>query len=132
MSRRRSAPVPPEVSEALREARERRILSREKAAQLANISTSLWTQIENGVQYKNDRKVQTSTTADTLQSMAEAVGLDPQVVLVQVGLEAPRETTPTPPAPAPKGGIVDLSGLSEYDLHLVAGYVAGLKARYTR
>ncbi|WP_225725475.1 MULTISPECIES: RodZ family helix-turn-helix domain-containing protein [unclassified Nocardia] len=129
MSRRRSAPVPLEVSEALREARERRVLSREKAAQLANISTSLWTQIENGVQYKKDRKVQTTTTADTLQSMAEAVGLDPQVVLVKAGLESPKETAQTPPS---RGGIIDLSGLSEYDLHLVAGYVAGLKARYTR
>ncbi|MFE3754573.1 helix-turn-helix domain-containing protein [Nocardia tengchongensis] len=117
------------MSEALREARERRILSREKAAQLANISTSLWTQIENGVQYKKDRKVQTTTTADTLQSMAEAVGLDPHVVLDKTGLEAPRETAPAAP---PSGGIVDLSGLSENDLHLVAGYVAGLKARYTR
>jgi transcriptional regulator with XRE-family HTH domain len=129
MSRRRSAPVPPEVSEALREARERRILSREKAAQLANISTSLWTQIENGVQYKKDHKVQTSTTADTLQSMAEAVGLDPHTVLVKAGLEPSGTTASTAP---PKGGIVDLSGLSENDLHLVAGYVAGLKARYTR
>ncbi|MFJ4652711.1 helix-turn-helix domain-containing protein [Nocardia sp. NPDC088792] len=131
MSRRRSAPVPPEVSEALREARERQILSREKAAQLANISTSLWTQVENGVQYKKDRKVQTSTTADTLQSMAEAVGLDPQAVLVQAGLESFTETTQATPPP-PVGGIIDLSGLSENDLHLVAGYVAGLKARYTR
>lgn len=131
MSRRRSAPVPPEVSEALREARERRVLSREKAAQLANISTSLWTQIENGVQYKKDRKVQTSTTADTLQSMAEAVGLDPETVLGQAGLDsAPKDNPHT--VPAKSGGIVDLSGLSEYDLHLVAGYVAGLKARYTR
>ncbi|MEV6070288.1 helix-turn-helix transcriptional regulator [Nocardia sp. NPDC052001] len=129
MSRRRSAPVPPEVSEALREAREQRILSREKAAQLANISTSLWTQIENGVQYKKDHKVQASTTADTLQSMAAAVGLDPEVVLVKAGLDAPDKPAPTTP---PRGGIVDLSGLSENDLHLVAGYVAGLKARYTR
>ncbi|WP_405164736.1 helix-turn-helix domain-containing protein [Nocardia sp. NBC_01499] len=129
MSRRRSAPVPPEVSEALREARERRTLSREKAAQLANISTSLWTQIESGVQYKKDDKVQTSTTAGTLQSMAEVVGLDPRALLVKVGLESPGEPEP---AALPQGGIVDLSGLSEYDLHLVAGYVAGLKARYTR
>ncbi|MFF2555741.1 helix-turn-helix domain-containing protein [Nocardia sp. NPDC058058] len=117
------------MSEALREARERRILSREKAAQLANISTSLWTQIENGVQYKKDHKVQASTTADTLQSMAAAVGLDPEVVLVKAGLDAPDKPAPATP---PRGGIVDLSGLSENDLHLVAGYVAGLKARYTR
>jgi transcriptional regulator with XRE-family HTH domain len=126
MSRQQSAPVPGEVSEALKLARKYRAMSMERAAQVAGISTSLWTQIENGTQYKGRQRVQASTTAETLQSMAEAVGLDPVTLLAQAGLDARNPTG----MPVPHiNDIVDLSGLSENELHNVAGYIAGLKAR---
>lgn len=128
MSRQQSAPVPREVSDALRAARKDRALSMEKAAATAGISTSLWTQIENGIQYKKAGKVQASTTADTLQAMAEAVGLDPVDILAQVGLTARVSMTPAPRI----SDIVDLTGLSENDLHNVAAYIAGLKAARKR
>ncbi|MDO3649350.1 helix-turn-helix domain-containing protein [Nocardia mangyaensis] len=125
MVRPRSAVVPPEVSATLRLARKEREMSMDRAAKTARISTSLWTQVENGTQYKRGQKVAASTTAETLQAMAEAVGLDATPLLTQAGLE------PVPvehPRPQHQDGIVDLSGLSEGDLRIVAAYVNGLRA----
>ncbi|MGW6423499.1 helix-turn-helix domain-containing protein [Nocardia sp. NPDC055053] len=125
MVRQRSAVVPPEVSATLRLARKEREMSMDRAAKAARISTSLWTQVENGTQYKRGQKVPASTTAETLQAMAEAVGLDAAPLLVQAGLEpAEVEQVAAPQA----GGIVDLSGLSEGDLRIVAAYVNGIRA----
>ncbi len=98
-------------------------MSMDRAAKAARISTSLWTQIENGTQYKRGQKVPASTTAETLQAMAEAVGVDAKPLLEQVGLEA----VPVERGRSPEG-IVDLSGLSEGDLQIVAAYVNGLRA----
>ncbi|WP_278261148.1 helix-turn-helix transcriptional regulator [Nocardia sp. AG03] len=123
MVRQRSAVVPPEVSATLRLARKEREMSMDRAAKAARISTSLWTQIENGTQYKRGQKVPASTTAETLQAMAEAVGVDAKPLLEQVGLEA----VPVERGRSPEG-IVDLSGLSEGDLQIVAAYVNGLRA----
>lgn len=99
-------------------------MTMDRAARAARISTSLWTQVENGTQYKRGQRVQASTTAETLQAMAEAVGLDARPLLNQLGLE-PIETT-APRLQQPEE-IVDLSGLSEADLRIVAAYVDGLK-----
>ncbi|MEV0080515.1 helix-turn-helix transcriptional regulator [Nocardia neocaledoniensis] len=125
MVRQRSAVVPPEVSATLRLARKEREMSMDRAAKAARISTSLWTQVENGTQYKRGRKVPASTTAETLQAMAAAVGLDAEPLLQQAGLD-PVEAVE--PAAAPANGIVDLSGLSEGDLRIVAAYVNGIRA----
>ncbi|WP_336086218.1 helix-turn-helix domain-containing protein [Nocardia sp. SSK8] len=125
MVRQRSAVVPPEVSATLRLARKEREMSMDRAAKAARISTSLWTQVESGTQYKRGQKVPASTTAETLQAMAEAVGVDAQPLLEQAGLEA----VPAERARAQSHeGIVDLSGLSEGDLQIVAAYVNGLRA----
>lgn len=100
-------------------------MSMDRAAKAARISTSLWTQVENGTQYKRGQKVPASTTAETLQAMAEAVGVDAMPLLKQAGLEAvPAERA----RPQVQEGIVDLSGLSEGDLQIVAAYVNGLRA----
>ncbi|WP_410871335.1 helix-turn-helix domain-containing protein [Nocardia sp. A7] len=125
MVRQRSAVVPPEVSATLRLARKEREMSMDRAAKAARISTSLWTQVENGTQYKRGQKVQASTTAETLQAMADAVGLDAEPLLAQTGLDP---VEPEPTRPQPVEGIVDLSGLSEGDLRIVAAYVNGLRA----
>ncbi|MFC4374072.1 helix-turn-helix transcriptional regulator [Nocardia halotolerans] len=125
MVRQRSAVVPPEVSATLRLARKEREMSMDRAAKAAQISTSLWTQVENGTQYKRGQKVPASTTAETLQAMAEAVGLEAEPLLTQAGLE-PVELKPARAQHA--DGIVDLSGLSEGDLRIVAAYVNGLRA----
>ncbi len=100
-------------------------MSMDRAAKAARISTSLWTQVENGTQYKRGRKVQASTTAETLQAMAEAVGLDAEPLLTQAGLDLVETESARP---QPTEGIVDLSGLSEGDLRIVAAYVNGLRA----
>ncbi|MFD7843978.1 helix-turn-helix domain-containing protein [Nocardia sp. NPDC059764] len=126
MVNRQSAPVPKEVSESIRDARQVMGLSREAAARVANISVSLWTQVELGTQYKGEKKVVARTTARTLQAMANAVGLDPLPLLHKTGLatpasgEPPRRRTDT---------SIDLSGLSDDDLGKVAAFVAGLRAR---
>ncbi|MEV0771697.1 helix-turn-helix domain-containing protein [Nocardia salmonicida] len=125
MVRQRSAVVPSEVSATLRLARKEREMSMDRAAKAARISTSLWTQVENGTQYKRGRKVQASTTAETLQAMAEAVGLDAEPLLTQAGLDLVETESARP---QPTEGIVDLSGLSEGDLRIVAAYVNGLRA----
>ncbi|MEV0543099.1 helix-turn-helix domain-containing protein [Nocardia salmonicida] len=125
MVRQRSAVVPSEVSATLRLARKEREMSMDRAAKAARISTSLWTQVENGTQYKRGRKVQASTTAETLQAMAEAVGLDAEPLLTQAGLDLVETESARP---QPTEGIVDLSGLSEGDLQIVAAYVNGLRA----
>ncbi|MFC4123717.1 helix-turn-helix domain-containing protein [Nocardia rhizosphaerae] len=125
MVRQRSAVVPPEVSATLRLARKEREMSMDRAAKAAQISTSLWTQVENGTQYKRGEKVRASTTAETLQAMAAAVGLDAEPLLRQAGLE-PVEVNRA--ATQAQSGIVDLSGLSEGDLQMVAAYVNGIRA----
>jgi transcriptional regulator with XRE-family HTH domain len=126
MSNRQSAPVPPEVSEAIRDARQARGLSRDTAARAAGISVSLWTQVELGTQYKDEKKITARTTARTLQAMADAVGVDPLPLLHKTGFAAPNQ--PESPRHDP-GPIVDLSGLSDADLSKVAAFVAGLRAR---
>ncbi len=100
-------------------------MSMDRAAKAARISTSLWTQVENGTQYKRGQKVPASTTAETLQAMAAAVGLDAEPLLTQAGLDPVETEQVRPPAAE---GIVDLSGLSEGDLRIVAAYVNGLRA----
>ncbi|WP_067532132.1 helix-turn-helix domain-containing protein [Nocardia crassostreae] len=126
MSTRQSAPVPREVSEAIRDARQALGLSRDAAARAAGISISLWTQVELGTQYKDDGKVAARTTARTLQAMAKAVGMDPAPLLHRAGFEAPaRGESSRRHADA----VVDLSGLSDDDLNKVAAFVAGLRAR---
>ncbi|MFC9662906.1 helix-turn-helix domain-containing protein [Nocardia sp. NPDC127606] len=125
MVRQRSAVVPAEVSATLRLARKEREMSMDRAAKAARISTSLWTQVENGTQYKRGQKVPASTTAETLQAMAAAVGLDAEPLLTQAGLD-PIESEHV--RPQSTEGIVDLSGLSEGDLRIVAAYVNGLRA----
>lgn len=126
MSNRQSAPVPREISAAIREARQVKGLSRDAAAREAGISVSLWTQVELGTQYKGERKVVVRTTARTLQAMAMAVGIDPSPLLRKTGFEADA----TGGAPSRRlGTAVDLSGLSDDDLGKVAAFVAGLRAR---
>ncbi|MFC9994559.1 helix-turn-helix domain-containing protein [Nocardia sp. NPDC127526] len=126
MSSRQSALVPREVSEAIRDARQAKGLSRDAAARAAGISVSLWTQVELGAQYKDDGKVATRTTARTLQAMAEAVGMDPLPLLRRAGLHAPARGAAPRRRTEP---VVDLSGLSDDDLSKVAAFVAGLRAR---
>ncbi|PXX52652.1 helix-turn-helix protein [Nocardia tenerifensis] len=126
MSNRQSAPVPREVSEAIRNARQARGLSRDAAARAAGVSVSLWTQVELGTQYKGEKKVDARTTARTLQAMAEAVGVDPVPLLRKTGLTRPATIATSTSRPAP---LLDLSGLSEEDLSKVAAFVAGLRAR---
>lgn len=126
MSNRQSAPVPREVSEAIRDARQTKRLSREAAARAAGISVSLWTQVELGTQYKDDGKVAARTTARTLQAMAEAVGMDSGPLLQKTGLGMPAASESSRRRTDP---VIDLSGLSDDDLSKVAAFVAGLKAR---
>ncbi|MGM7646542.1 helix-turn-helix domain-containing protein [Nocardia sp. JW2] len=124
MVRHRSAVVPSEVSATLRQARKARDMTMDRAAKAARISASLWTQVESGVQYKRGAKVPASTTAETLQAMAEAVGLDPAPLLEQAGLEPTEPATSVGDAEA----IVNLAGLSEQDLRQIAVYVNGFRA----
>ncbi|QCQ89973.1 helix-turn-helix domain-containing protein [Rhodococcus sp. SGAir0479] len=126
MSNRQSAPVPREVSEAIRHARQAKGLSRDAAARAAGVSVSLWAQVELGTQYKGENKVDARTTARTLQAMAEAVGVDPGPLLRKTGLNQPPNGTRSTSRPQP---LLDLTGLSDEDLGRVAAFVAGLRAR---
>ncbi len=119
--------IPGEVSAALRRARKEQAMSMERAAKIAQISTSLWTQVEGGAQYKGGERVPATTTADTLRAMALAVGLDPAPLLAEAGLESEEAGAPIGQVANP-AAIVDLNGLSEQDLRTVAAYVAGLRA----
>ncbi|MFD3703312.1 helix-turn-helix domain-containing protein [Nocardia sp. NPDC058658] len=123
MVRHRSAVVPPEVSATLRQARKARDMTMDRAAKAARISASLWTQVESGVQYKRGAKVPASTTAETLQAMAEAVGVDPAPLLEQAGLERVESGSV-----GDAESIVNLAGLSEQDLRQIAVYVNGFRA----
>ncbi|QBJ97437.1 XRE family transcriptional regulator [Rhodococcus sp. ABRD24] len=126
MNSRQSAPVPREVSEAIRSARQAKGLSRDAAARAAGVSVSLWAQVELGTQYKGENRVDARTTARTLQAMAEAVGMDPVPLLRKTGLNKPATGTPSTSRPQP---LLDLTGLSDEDLGRVAAFVAGLRAR---
>ncbi len=124
MVRHRSAVVPSEVSATLRHARKARDLTMDRAAKAARISASLWTQVESGVQYKRGERVAASTTAETLQAMARAVGIDPAPLLELAGLERTESVGGVSDAEA----IVNLAGLSETDLRQIAVYVNGFRA----
>ena len=126
MSNRQSAPVPREVSEAIRSTRQAKGLSRAAAARAAGVSVSLWTQVELGTQYKGEKKVDARTTARTLQAMAEAVGVDPAPLLRKTGLDQTAAGAPSTSRPQP---LLDLTALSNEDLGMVAAFVAGLRAR---
>ncbi|MFD3511119.1 helix-turn-helix domain-containing protein [Nocardia sp. NPDC058666] len=131
MVRHRSAVVPSEVSATLRHARKARDMTMDRAARTARISASLWTQVESGVQYKRGERVEASTTAETLQAMARAVGVDPAPLLERAGLESVGashvEDEPAENAVDPEA-IVNLAGLSVDDLRTIAVYVNGFRA----
>ncbi|GGK53296.1 hypothetical protein GCM10011591_26380 [Nocardia camponoti] len=114
-------------------ARKERGLTVVQAAKEARISSSLWTQVETGVQYKQGNRVPVRTTADTLQAMAHAVGLDPTHLLEEVGLSPAESPCPADKHPAtaqslPGDSVVNLTGLTDRELRHVAAYVEGIKA----
>lgn len=96
------------VGARIAEARAKLGLSKREAARRAGISDSRWRQIESGWQTKNGVRQPAQTTAETLEQIAEVVGLDPDELVTLAEVE--RSTT-TKPVPLP---VVDTLGGADF------------------
>lgn len=111
-----STPPQWETGRLLQQAREDAGLSRAQAAENAGMSQSWWQKLEKGYTTKGGKTVMAHPRAETLSRAAEAVGLDPETLLIPAGLrESPVEE-----------GL--LEGLTPSELQSVATFIQGLKA----
>ncbi|WP_083314888.1 helix-turn-helix transcriptional regulator [Corynebacterium sp. HMSC065A05] len=111
-----STPPQWDTGRILQRAREDAGLSRAQAAENAGMSESWWLKLEKGYTTRSGKIALAHPRAETLARAAEAVGLDPNALLVPAGLrESPVED-----------GL--LEGLTQSELEAVSAFIQGLKA----